>query len=63
MISPLVDKPPMHTKSLRQAHHVVAGIQSLDSYPAEFIPVSSHPSICHTQFLSLESVPYPSVSR
>jgi hypothetical protein len=35
VISPLVEKPPMHTKFLGQARHVVADIQSLDSYAAE----------------------------
>ena len=54
LISPLVQKPPMHTKFLRQFHDVVAGLQSLDCHPPEFFRVSSHSSFCHLQFLSLQ---------
>src|SRR5580704_6775960 len=62
LISPLVQKPPMHTKFLRQFHDVVAGLQTLDSHPAEFFWIPSHSSLRHLQCLSLQSVPYPSVS-
>src|SRR5882672_9605004 len=62
LISPLVQKPPMHTKFLRQFHDLVAGLQTLDSHPAEFFWIPSHSSLRHLQCLSLQSVPYPSVS-
>jgi hypothetical protein len=62
LISPLVQQPPMYTKFLRQLHDVVAGLQSLDSHTAEFLRIPSHSSLRHLQCLSLQSVPYPSVS-
>jgi|GEM_PF-1221903 len=35
---------------------------ALDCYAAEFLRVPPHSFLCHLQFLSLHSVPFPSVS-
>ena len=62
LIPLFVKKTTMYTKFLRQLHDVVAGSQPLDSHPAEFFRNPPHSSLCHLQCLSLQSVPYPSVS-
>ncbi|HVO64228.1 MAG TPA: hypothetical protein VMT53_25130, partial [Terriglobales bacterium] len=41
---------------------VVALLQPLHCHPPEFLWVPPHSFLCHLQFLSLPSVPFPSVS-
>src|SRR6266702_8312779 len=52
----------MHAQFLRERHNVLAALQSLHRLPAELVRITSHSFLCHLQFLSLHSVPFPSVS-
>src|SRR5579864_3126822 len=52
----------MHAQFLRECHNVLAALQPLHRHPAELVRITSHSFLCHLQFLSLHSVPFPSVS-
>jgi nucleotidyltransferase/DNA polymerase involved in DNA repair len=52
----------MHAQFLRERHNVLAALQPLHRHPAELVRITSHSFLCHLQFLSLHSVPFPSVS-
>src|SRR6266702_8716201 len=52
----------MQAQFLRERHNVLAALQSLHRLPAELVRITSHSFLCHLQFLSLHSVPFPSVS-
>lgn len=52
----------MNAELFRQGNNVVAPLQPLDRQFAECSGIPSHSSLCHSQFLSLQSVPIASVS-
>jgi hypothetical protein len=62
LIAPFVQQPPMNAQLLRQRYDVLATLQSLDRHSTELDRITSLSSLCHLQFLPLQSVPYPSVS-
>ena len=62
LLLPLVQKPPMYTPFLRQRHDVIAAVQARHCHSAKFLGIPPHSSLCHSRFLSLQSVPKTSVS-
>ena len=52
----------MNAKFFRQRYDVLATLQSLDRHSTELVRIPSLSSPPHLQFLSLQSVPFPSVS-
>src|SRR6202041_2630236 len=62
LIAPLVQQPPMNPQLFRQHHDVLATFQSLDRHSTELVRITSLSSLCHLQFLPLQSAVYPSVS-
>jgi hypothetical protein len=63
LIAPLVQQPPMNAKFFRQRYDVLATLQSLDRHSTELVRIPSLSSPRHLQFLSLQSVPFPFVSK
>ena len=63
LIPPLVQKPPMYVKFLRQCHDVIAGLQSLHRHPAELLRIFRNSSLCHLQLPFPAKCAIPCVSR
>jgi hypothetical protein len=63
LIAPFVQQPPMNAKFFRQRYDILATLQSLDCHSTELVRIPSLSSPRHLQFLSLQSVPFPFVSK
>jgi mannitol-1-phosphate 5-dehydrogenase len=63
LIAPFVEQPPINAQLLRQRYDVLATLQSLDRHSTKPLRIPSLSSPRHLQFLSLQSAPFPFVSK